>query len=147
MVGLAWLRATDGFYVIGQTIPELAGYSVDGTYLEAPRGQCTLLRVTADGCPYCKRDLCQYERVVAEARRRNCFIAVLGPRVGDITMDSGGGVRPLQYVSFDIGRALTPFVTPQTLVVDASRRLVWQRQGALDDDDVVAAARTLQRIR
>lgn len=147
MVGLMWLRATDGVYETGQIIPELAGYSVDATYLQPPRGQCTFVRLTADNCPYCKQDQRQYERLVAEARRKNCSIAIVGPRVGDITMDSGGGVRPLQYVDLEVGRALSPLLTPQTLVVDASRRLVWHRQGALNDDDVTAAVRAFERMR
>ena len=147
MVGLVWLRRTDGVDRTGQTIPMLAGYSVDATYLEVAPGQCTVIRVTSDDCPYCKQDQRQYEHVVADARRRHCSIAIVGPRVGDITMTSGGGVRPLQYVDLGVGRALMPFLTPQTILVDASRRLVWQRQGALNDDDVLTASRALDRMR
>jgi hypothetical protein len=74
-------------------------------------------------------------------------MVVLAPRVGDITMDSGSGAPPLQYVELRMGTSLRPYVTPQTLLLGDDRTLVWQRRGALSEQDVESAIDVLETIR
>jgi hypothetical protein len=142
----AWLKQIDGVYRTGQTIPLGAGLAVDLTHVEVPVGRCLLVRVTADQCPYCKQDQPQYAQLKAKALEANCGIVAVGPREGALGTSSPVDTLSLQYVDFEFGRALMPFLTPQTLVVDGSRRLLWQRQGALNDNDVSSALRTLGRL-
>jgi hypothetical protein len=144
---LVTLRQMNGVYHIGQAIPLLGGFSVDVKPVELSRDRCMLVRVTSDQCPYCETDRPQYDRLVARARQSSCSIIAVGPRVGDMTLASAGDALPLQYVDLAVGRALMPFRTPQTMIVDATRRLRWQRQGALDDDDLGAALQALDRLR
>jgi hypothetical protein len=144
---LALFRQMDGDYSIGQAIPLAEGFSIDGAPVEVPRGKCTLIRVTSDNCPYCQKDQPQYKRLIDKAKQMSCSVVTLGPRVGDISKESVGDAMSLQYVDFAVGRALMPFRTPQTLILDASRGLVWQRQGALDDSDLGAALQAFSLLR
>ena len=144
---LLWLKQIDGVYSAGQTIPFDTGFAVDLTRVATPRGRCLLVRVTADQCEYCKQDQDQYVRLLAKAKEANCDAIALGPRKSALGTTSRVGTLSLTHVDFAVGRALMPFVTPQTLVVDANRRLVWQRQGALKDDDLNSASRALGRLR
>lgn len=70
----------------------------------------------------------------------------VGPQVGDIAPVVDEVVRQLQFVDMRLGRALNPFSTPQTLLLDSEGRPRWHRKAALNDDDVAEAMKTLQRV-
>jgi hypothetical protein len=102
-----------------------------------------MIRITSDGCPYCGRDRGQYVRLAREAARAGCRVVALAPRIGMMALRGDEPALQLQYVDMKLGRALNPFFTPQTVVLDGEGRVGWQRQGAMGDRDLALALETL----
>ena len=116
-------------------------------YVAPTEAPCYVIRVTADECPYCRRDQSQYGRLVAEAQRAGCQVSAVGPRVGDVAIRQDRDVVQIQYVDMRLGRSLNPFLTPQTILLDHTGRLRWHRQGSLNDQDVTRGVREIWHLR
>jgi len=144
---LFWLRGIDGVYPLGERLPLDTGFLVDASRVDIPAERCVVLRVTSDSCPFCTQDRVHLDGIVAAAKQQGCSNVAVGPRTGDITMTSVGDAVPLQYVDLATARVLAPIVTPQTLILDGSRRIVWRKQGALTKSDTAAALQTLAAMR
>lgn len=146
-VSLFVLRRIDGAYEIGQGMPLNIAYSIDGDPVPIPVRKCIVVRLTSDQCQYCKQDQAQYDRLASAAALQHCAAATIGPRYGDLEVPSTQGPPPIQYVDLPLARALMPFSVPQTLVADRDGRLVWQRVGVLNDQDVKSALAAVGRLR
>lgn len=143
---LVMLRRVDRIYEIGEVFPPLSGYSIDMQYVPAAFAPCRLIRVTADNCPYCRADQDEYGSLLDEARRANCQLATVGPRAGDVALQPDTGIVQLRYVDLRLGRALDPFGTPQTILLDASGRVVWHHRGPLKEQDRRRATQEVAQV-
>lgn len=144
---LVWLRNVDGVYQLGEQLPLQSGFLVDASRVDLPPRACVILRVTSDSCAFCSQDRIYLDGILAVARHQGCSSVAVGPKAGDITMSSVGEALPLQYVDLATAKVLAPVVTPQTLILDASRRIVWRKQGALTEDDTGRALKALAKMR
>lgn len=126
-----WLRPRAGLYRIGEHFPAPTGYLPNGRALVTAARRCYLLRVTAVGCEFCRQDQPEYRRLSAAARQSGCEVFDVAPKP-----EWEGAVQPgdlqLEYIAMPLGRALIPYITPQTLLVAADTELVWYRVGAMD---------------
>lgn len=147
VIVLVILRRVDRIYELGEVFPPLSGYSIDMQYVPAADGRCRLIRVTADNCPYCRADQDQYAHLVEQARRAGCQVATIGPRAGDVALQPEADIVQLQYVDMRFGRALDPFGTPQTILLDTSGRVVWHRQGPLREHDRARATGEMAELK
>lgn len=129
-LAMFWNAHTNsGLYALGIVVPELSGYLLDNTFVAPRPGRCSLIRLSADGCPYCRLDQPLYAKLLAAARARNCESAVLGPRSRDISAKGRTeGAMTLEFVDFRLGKALKPVMTPETLLVNGNGRLAWFRK-------------------
>lgn len=147
LIALIWLRNLDGTYQLGDRLPLDTGFLVDASRVDIPADRCVVLRVTSDSCPFCSQDRVHLDGILAVARQQGCSSVAVGPRAGDITMNSVGEALPIQYVDLATAKVLAPVVTPQTLVLDASRRIAWRKQGALTAHDTGRAVQALAAMR
>lgn len=134
VIGLAaffWARPRAGLYRIGTPFPVPYGYLLDHTFLPPIAAQCYIIRVTADGCPYCRADQTKYIKLVQRAMKFGCEVITLAPKFGQ--MRPQPGELQLQYVDMTLGRFLNPFLIPQTILLDRRRRVVWYMVGSMDD--------------
>ena len=141
------MRKAADVYRAGQSFPIPSGYQLDGRYLSGTPAACFVVRVTADECPYCKQDLAHYSTLTQRATEHGCRIIELSPRVGQMAPRAGTPAIQLQYVDMALGRALNPYATPQTILLNRDGRMTWQRQGAMDDEDIGAALDSLRGLR
>ena len=141
------MRKAADIYHVGQSFPIPSGYQLDGRYLSGTPAACFVVRVTADECPYCKQDLAHYSTLTERATAHGCRIVELSPRVGQMAPRAGTPAIQLQYVDMALGRTLNPYATPQTILLNRDGRMAWQRQGAMDDEDLGAALDSLRGLR
>lgn len=139
-----WARRQAGLYRVGTRIPVPSGYLLDHAFLPPIAAPCYLVRVTADACPYCRADQHQLSKLVQRAVRAGCEAVTVAPKVGQ--MQARPGELQLQYVDMNLGRALNPFMTPQTLLLDSTGRVAWYRVGSLDDAALRGGFRALAEI-
>ncbi len=121
-----------GLYAADETFPAPSGYALDNQYFDGRSGPCFVLRITADACPYCKEDRPLYDELAVEANRKHCRVIEISPKTGDVAPREHLSLVQLQYVDMEFGRAMNPFMTPQTMILDDKGRVRWQHQGAMD---------------
>lgn len=59
---------------------------------------------------------------------------------------TGGVAVELKYVSMELSEAIDVSVTPETVLLDHTGRVVWQRRGAMSDDDYRDARSVLAHV-
>ena len=141
------MRHVAAVYRAGQAFAVPSGYLLNGTYLRDTPASCFVIRVTADSCPYCQRDREPYTQLARQASLAGCRVIAVAPRAGQMAPNPLEPGVQLQYVDMKVGRTLNPFMTPQTIVLDGRGRMAWQRQGAMDMQDVGEALSTLDAMR
>lgn len=140
------IRSAAAVYRIDEAFPLPSGYSLDSRYVAPTSARCSLLRVTADTCPYGRQDRAQYTRLVDEAERVGCRTLAIAPIAGQMAPTEEGPSIQLQFIEMNLGRALDPFLTPQTILLDGEGRVKWQRQGAMNDLELELALEALERV-
>lgn len=106
-----------------------------------------LIRLSADGCPYCREDRPWYRDLLARARQARCEAVVLAPKTGELKWDPArGGPIQLQYVDMDFGRALVPFTVPQTILLGHKHRIAWYQVGAMNSRSLKGALAALGKL-
>jgi len=140
------IRSAAAVYRIDEAFPPPSGYALDSRYVAPASARCSLLRVTADTCPFGRQDRAQYMRLVDKSRSVGCRTVAIAPIAGQMVPTEDGPSIQLQFVDMGFGRALDPFLTPQTILLDGQGRVRWQRQGAMDDLELVLALEALERI-
>jgi thiol-disulfide isomerase/thioredoxin len=142
------LRSRSRLYDSQVRFPVPSGYLVDGKYMSGSRAPCSLLRLSAEGCPYCRADQPLYQQLVRQARRSGCTTIVLGPKIGQIKPSNDQpAASDLQFVTMDFGSALNPVMTPETILVDnRDGRIRWDREGELDTQAVSSGLAALRRF-
>lgn len=131
VAGYLLLRQQLGYYDRGRLFPAVAGADLRGRAWEAGESTCYVIRVTADDCPYCREDAPLFSEIADAALNEDCSVVSIAPRAGEMA-EVSGKVQQLKYISMDLGGLLNPFITPQTIVLDAERRLEWSIIGAMD---------------
>lgn len=122
-------------YAPGSVFPPIAGVGLDGRMQPDRVASCYLIRVTADNCEYCKADQPAYTRIVEAAHGAGCDTLSLAPLVGLMAPRPDGDVRQLGLVTMEFGASLYPSMTPQTILLDGDRRVIWSVLGALANGD------------
>jgi hypothetical protein len=62
-------------------------------------------------------------------------------------LDHNSPSMQLQYVDMNFGRVLKPFVTPETILLDAHGWPVWQQEGEMNENALGFALQTLRGLR
>lgn len=134
-------------YPVGLALPVPSGYQVNLLHTEGGASACYVIRITADACPYCKRDQPQYRRLIEESRTVGCQTVDVAPQVGQVALRPNDPTVQLQFVDMRLGRSLNPYLTPQTIILDSGGYVQWQRQGSMDEEDLKSAVRILNKAR
>lgn len=114
----------------------------------ADTAPCYLIRVSADGCPYCRLDQPQYTELARRVQDIRGKTILVAPKTGQIEWPEGDGkTMQLQYVDMKLGRALYPFLTPQTILLGRDGSIIWAQEGSMSDQALSAAVSALGRIR
>lgn len=142
-----WVRSHVNLYSSGDPFPVPSGYLLDNSYMTSKSARCYLLRVSSDGCPYCRQDQPQYTRLVEQARKAGCESVILAPIAGQMELRENSPSAQLQYVDMSMGRVLKPFMTPETILLGGRGRPAWQQVGSMDDDALARALKALRRLR
>jgi hypothetical protein len=147
MIGLLVIRSQVGLYREGTAFPYPHGYLLDKSFLSR-RSPCYLLRVSSDGCEFCRVDVGYYRALSDEAQNAGCESVLVAPEFGSMKALSGGGEAvQLQFVDMKLGRILNPFLTPQTILLTSGDAVAWSRDGALDTDSLRQGLQALRRLR
>jgi thiol-disulfide isomerase/thioredoxin len=136
-----------GLYRVGDQCPLPSGYLLNGRYRASDSAPCYLIRVYAKGCPYCRRDQTQYTRLMERAQKARCEMIAIAPVARDAELYGDSRVVQLQYIDMKFGRALNPFMTPETILLDDAGRVIWSEEGALDNQSVEQAIHALRKLR
>lgn len=134
-------------YEQNAVFPHISGVLYDGSVLQVDPMTCVLLRVTSDSCPHCREDKSRYGQLRQSARSVHCKILEVSPRTGQIKGRSDPDVAQMKFVDMQLGAALIPYETPETIVLDNARRVVWVHEGSLDDSALSTAVKSLRRLR
>ena len=134
-------------YRTDEPFPPPSGYLLDSHFMAALRAPCYVLRVSSDSCPDCWLDQEKYARLVRKAKESRCETVITAPVAGEMKLDRNSTSLQLQYIDMEFGRVLKPFVTPETILLDAQGRPVWQQQGAMDDTSMGLALHALEGMR
>jgi hypothetical protein len=140
-------RSGINLYEQHTAFPQISGIMYDGGFMPSEPAKCVLLRVTADGCPHCREDKSQYGQLRQSARSLQCKVIEVSPRAGQIKGSSDPTVAHLQYVDMQLAKVLIPYETPETIVLDNAGRVVWTREGAMDDSALSSAVKSLRALR
>lgn len=133
-------------YRADEPFPPPSGYLLDSHYMAAMRAPCYVLRISSDSCPDCWLDQQRYARLVGQAKEAQCETVITAPVAGEMKLDPNSPSLQLQYIDMNFGRVLKPFVTPETILLDARGRPVWQQQGAMNDNSLGLALHALERV-
>jgi len=127
--------------------PVPSGYLLDSSFLPASAAHCFLLRLTSDACPYCHLDQPEYKRLVAEAQKDGCKVVTLAAKLGQVKPNGNlGGIAQLQFVDINLGQALNPYSTPQTILLNSDGKIAWDREGSIDPASLSEALHALTKI-
>lgn len=127
--------------------PVPSGYLQDGTFLPPSPSPCYLVRLTSDDCPYCKADRELYAGLARAASVSKCSHILLSPRAGQISgAGIDKGISVLQYVDMKFGKAILPFATPETLILDSQGAVTWDHEGVISRQDLAEALRALRKL-
>jgi hypothetical protein len=124
--------------------PEFSGLDIQGSEWAPRDAPCRVIRISDDGCVYCRKDMPAYERFLDVARRASCEVIEMSPIAGGIAYDPRPGVVQVKFVDADLGSVLFPFATPQTLVLDRKWSVRMNRLGAFDDKSLSAGITLLE---
>lgn len=142
------VRRDSSLYKSSASFPLPSGYLLNKDFLAAEAAPCFLIRISADGCPYCRLDQVQYDQLVQRAQKRHCQTIVLPPKTGDIRpSNNSGGILQLQYVNMKFGRVVNPFMTPETILLDGTGGMIWEREGVMDKGSLSDALEAFAKIR
>jgi hypothetical protein len=137
-----------GLYDLGHYFPLPSGYQLNHRFTAAMPSGCSVIRLTADGCRYCRQDQTEYTRLLQEAEKIGCRTITVAPKYGQIKPDSGSNVpAQIQWVDMKLGRALNPFLTPQTILLDRVGRIMWKKEGSMDGRSLSGALRAMKILR
>jgi len=132
---------SDGF-------PLPSGYLLDKRYyIPSSAAPCHLIRIYAKGCQYCLLDKPLYAQLAQQAEKVGCEMVVIAPRAKEAELYNDSRVVQLQYIDMKFGQALNPFITPQTILLDGSGRVVRFEKGAMDNSSVAHAIDALHKLR
>lgn len=141
------LRPRVGLYRLHSSFPALCGYLPNAAQVQPSTAPCDLIRLSADGCPYCRADRPLYRQLLARARQSQCEAVVIAPKVGELKWNPApGGPIHLQYVAMDLGRALVPYAVPQTILLGSKHRIAWYQVGAMNRRSLKTALGILARL-
>lgn len=129
-------------------MPAIAGVAVSGDLWKSSGAGCHMVRVTEDSCAYCRKDRPNYERLIETALQANCEVIEVAPRAGKLALDVRPGVVQMKFVTTDLGPAVYPFVTPQTVLLNENWEVAYIRRGMFSEQalgDATAAIRSLAR--
>lgn len=115
--------------------PLPSGYLVDMKFTDS-EAPCYLVRLSSDSCPYCLSDQELYKDLSQRARQFSCRTILLAPKMGQ-----------MKSSDMKFGRALNPFITPQTILLDRKGGILWDREGAMDKRALSNALRSLEKAR
>jgi hypothetical protein len=141
-------RAAAGLYTLDTVVPTLSGYLLDDTVAYPKPGRCALLRVSSDGCQFCRLDQPLYSRLLTAVEAHHCNAAIIAPKQGQrAAIGNTGGAMELQFIDMRLGQVLKPVMTPQTLLVDDNGQLEWYRAGMMDERALSAALKIVSGFR
>ena len=149
VIALTYIQRTSpSFYAADSKFPLSSGYLSGPTVKKADRAPCVLLRMSSDRCRYCRMDQPFYKRLIDASRLQGCASFVLSPKTGQIDFrDDGTGTQYWQFVDYQVGRYLDPFLTPQTILLDSEGRVRWFREGTMDARSLTGAMRAMDILR
>lgn len=128
--------------------PVPGGCLSDGRIASGKEARCYLIRVADKSCSQCRRDHDKYSQLVDAAIRVGCRSVSLSPAASLKPEPIASGSEPvLASVDLEFGRALTPLFTPQTVLLNSARRVLWEADGAMDGHALDAGLRALRAIR
>jgi hypothetical protein len=130
--------------VVGDHFPPLSGTDVQGVKWWAGNAPCRVVRIADDRCPYCEKDKPSYEKLVDAAQRTSCEVIEIAPQAGGMAYDPRPGVVQLKYVDADVGSALYPFATPQTIILDRDWSVRMTRRGMFDEQSLASTLALLE---
>jgi hypothetical protein len=132
----------------GIQFPVPAGGLQNGSVAAVKDAQCYVIRVGTDRCQYCRKDYDKYAQLAREAMRVGCGSVSLSPTVSQRPERMViGSQEAFTFVDLEFGRVLMPFATPQTILLNRARRVLWEADGAMDNhklEDGLRALRNLQ---
>ena len=120
-------------YRSGSNFPLPSGYLSDGKFMPRVEAPCTLMRLSSDGCPYCKIDQPRYHELLERGRQAGCVSILLAAKTGQVNFKGDDfGTNYLNFIDVDLARALNPLSTPQTILLNREGRVIWSRVGTMD---------------
>jgi hypothetical protein len=132
---------------VGSVFPAFLGIDIEGERWSPQKAPCRIIRVTDDDCTYCKQDRNEYQSLVTAGVIASCEVVEIAPRASGIGRTVMNGVTQLKYVNADLGEALFPFVTPQTIIVDENWVVQLTKRGVLDSSSTRRAVAILDKLR
>jgi len=141
------LRSDTRLYRLADQFPIPSGYLANGNFKQSEAHRCFVLRVSSDDCSFCKLDEAQYVQLVQQATAAGCETVLFTPKVEKQKSEvQDGDVMHFVYVDMDLGKTLIPFLTPETILLDRTRRVAWYQEGAMDDRGLSDALRALHSV-
>jgi hypothetical protein len=134
----------------GAAVAPLTGVTIEGEHIgtrDALRAKCHLVRYSSTACALSNSDRRPWNTVAAAAANRlGCEVTIISPGPDRMPAIDGMKVNRLAYpVMTFVGQ--TRFRgTPTTLLFDEQWRLVWWREGPLQDDDQSALLRAAPEL-
>jgi hypothetical protein len=123
-------------YHEGQLFPPITGIRLDDTESASVQPPCVLIRITSDDCRFCKLDYPAYAEIAVAAAANGCELFAIAPVSGQMAPSASERAQQLKYVSMELGEALYPKITPQTILLDRDRRATWLHVGAMNKSEV-----------
>jgi len=144
----AWLRYQP-LYGTDKALPLPSGITLSGARYAGSdsAASCFLIRVSAQGCPYCKVDSGPVARVISEARARRCDIVWISRELSQADLEAPAGVIRLQFVDLAFGSALHTESVPATLLLDRGGRPLFYRIRTLSAADAARFSDLLRHVK
>lgn len=130
----------------GSLFPKFTGVDLKGAAWASRDVPCRVVRITDDNCAYCRLDQPFYDSILSAAADASCEVIEMAPRSGGIAYNPRPGVVQLKYVDTDVGAAIYPFATPQTIVLDRNGSVRMNRRGAFDERSLAGTIALLQSL-
>jgi hypothetical protein len=131
---------------VGETFSAFSGIDVNGVKWTPRDSPCRVIRVSDDNCSYCKQDQPSYDSILSMAVAASCEVIEMAPKAGTLAYDPRPGVVQIKYVDTDVGEALFPFVTPQTIILDHDWKVWMNRRGMYDEESLADAIMLLAQV-
>jgi len=140
------IRGHGNLYPTGKQLPLPSGYLLDRRFKGPCAAPCYLVRLSARGCRFCRLDEARYARLLGRAREAGCETIVIAPIASVAESFEDRGIVQLQYLDMTLGRALNPFITPQSILLDGRGRVLWSAWGAMDERGLREALHALDAL-